>query len=1448
MKKISLLIIILLVSGFTAFTFAQVDVTFQVDMANEDAISPDGVHVAGSFQDEAGYPGDWDPSTTELTQVGATTVYAITVTLPEGYYEFKYVNGNAWGSDENIPGGCSQNGNRFINVGTDPMVLEAVCFGSCTVCAPPEVDVTFQVNMAQQTVPGPVHIAGSFQGWDPAATEMTLAYDAVYTYTTSLPVGEYIEYKFINGNAWGGDESVPGCCNSNGNRYLSVPDEDLVVDVVCFASCTDCTLGTVDVTFQVDMNNETVSPEGVHIVGSFQNWAPGDTPMIDAGNGVYTYTTTLDKGACIEYKFINGDEWGEDESVPGECALGFNRYLIVPEANSILDPVCYAACSPCEGGTADLFISEYAEGSSNNKYVEIFNGTGAPVDLSNYNVHRIANGGEWTENVYPLSGILDHGDVYVIANANADAYILDRADETSALTFYNGDDAVGLSKNTPDGWEIIDGVGQDGPDPGSGWEVAGVSNATAEHTLIRKSTICAPNADWASSAGTDADNSEWIVQPQDYWSELGFHVAVCGGTPVAEMPSFSHPSGTYFSAFDLEISSATANAVIYYTTDGSDPDNTSMEYTGPINVSTNTTVKAIAYAPGYQTSFVSEVTLNFEDVTQVANLAELRAMFTSDVMYYEVTGEVVLTFQQDFRNQKYVQDASAAILIDDNSGVITTAYEVGDGITGLIGTLNEYGNMLQFVPALDPGAPTSTGNVITPEVITINEMVTNFEEYEAELVQILDVIFADGGELFETGTEYPISDASKAEGTFRTTFYDVNYIGTPVPPAPSNITGICNSRFNGNFITSRSLDDIVVPPSLLVLNPNGGEQIEQNTEFEITWSAFDYEGTIDIELVNEINSDVEVLATEVPVDNGSYTWNVVQDYGDNYKIHITATNGGLDDYSDDFFSIIPPIDIRITEIMYNPPNHYQYYEFVEFYNNGEGTVNLQDWEITQGVSFTFPEHFIAPGEYVVVSANTDEFLALFGVNSYQFSGGLSNGGEDIELTDNNGQVRAYVDYDDGGDWYPVTDGEGPSLTYCDMTLENNDPASWSVSTYLAAISEDEGMYATPGMGCNENPALPVWYEEGWNGISSNLVIEDKMMLEELFAPAYKNFMIMLGQQGIFWPGQNINTIGEWDTYKGYKAKFDDDTYFVFPGEYPETRDVVLQPGTYFIPVLSEGPVSVEDVIMPLGDAIEFMFDIHYGGVYWPGGGILPGMNGSLETLFPGYAYLARVNYEVTLEYFVPAIRNASRPVPAINNTTWNDAVSTGNQHIVSIAETALQQLEAGDVIGAFNTDGICVGMATYGGDETALPLAVYGDDATTGEIDGMKAMEKISYRIFSQGEETEVMAVYNMNLPQHDGLFVENGLSMITDLKAGATGIGEQQAAYSIYPNPGNGLFNIDINGTFDVEVTNAQGQLIRSERINGSSTLDLSSQPEGVYFIKLTNETTSLIEKVIIR
>lgn len=173
-----------------------------------------------------------------------------------------------------------------------------------------------------------------------------------------------------------------------------------------------------------------------------------------------------------------------------------------------------------------IFFSEYAEGSSNNKYMEIYNPTNATIDLSGYAWANVSNDQGTPEtheywNNFPTGAEIASGDVYIIAHPSADDYITGVADHTTTY-FFNGDDAYALVQGTESSYSVLDVVGMDftknsyqkGP-----WDVAGVTNGTQNHTLVRKASVTTGNAgDWTASAGTDASDSEWIVLASDDWS------------------------------------------------------------------------------------------------------------------------------------------------------------------------------------------------------------------------------------------------------------------------------------------------------------------------------------------------------------------------------------------------------------------------------------------------------------------------------------------------------------------------------------------------------------------------------------------------------------------------------------------------------------------------------------------------------------------------------------------------------------------------------------------------------------------------------------------------------------------------------------------------------------------------------------------------------------------
>ena len=166
-----------------------------------------------------------------------------------------------------------------------------------------------------------------------------------------------------------------------------------------------------------------------------------------------------------------------------------------------------------------IYFSEYVEGSSNNKAMEIYNGTTEVLDMSRVTVERYNNGSiTISGGPYTYTAMLAPGDVYVIANPSADAAILALADETSDLTFYNGDDVMLLLLDGV----IVDSIGQLGVDPGTNW--VGGSCATSEMTLVRKANSCLGDADASDAYDPSVD---WDCYAQNDFSFLGFHNTGC---------------------------------------------------------------------------------------------------------------------------------------------------------------------------------------------------------------------------------------------------------------------------------------------------------------------------------------------------------------------------------------------------------------------------------------------------------------------------------------------------------------------------------------------------------------------------------------------------------------------------------------------------------------------------------------------------------------------------------------------------------------------------------------------------------------------------------------------------------------------------------------------------------------------------------------------------------
>ncbi|MBT3608225.1 MAG: hypothetical protein HN515_08250, partial [Candidatus Marinimicrobia bacterium] len=274
----------------------------------------------------------------------------------------------------------------------------------------------------------------------------------------------------------------------------------------------------------------------------------------------------------------------------GAMPPGNNPDLSGDEVNLIASWIDEGALETPAVDVTGLFFSEYAEGSSNNKYLEIYNGTGSGVDLSNYSLSSCSNGcnedNEWDypDNVtFAVGTIIANGDVYVVYHGSADAFIAAEGDQTFTY-LSNGNDVFAITEAgaTASSYTIIDIIGDMGVDElDGGWDVAGVSDGTEDHTLVRKSTVTSGNTDWTASAGTDADNSEWIVYAQNTWDYIGSHPHLASPTlsitsPTAGATLYSTDVTVSFTASNFTVATSGGDGHVHYAVDGG---TTVMQYT-----------------------------------------------------------------------------------------------------------------------------------------------------------------------------------------------------------------------------------------------------------------------------------------------------------------------------------------------------------------------------------------------------------------------------------------------------------------------------------------------------------------------------------------------------------------------------------------------------------------------------------------------------------------------------------------------------------------------------------------------------------------------------------------------------------------------------------------------------------------------------------------------------
>jgi hypothetical protein len=265
------------------------------------------------------------------------------------------------------------------------------------------VNVTLKVDMTGLTVStDSVHVVGSFNGWNPTANVLTQEGTTnIYSCILAVKPSGDVEYKFMNGNAWGKEESAPMSCTTGNshNRIVTSGIVDIVVPAVLFNQCPT-SVPVKNISFFVDMEGLTVDTSSVHVAGNFNGWNPSFTKLTLYSGTVYKATyPVLASITKLEYKYVNGSSWGKDETAQGApCAdaTSHNRLYTMPAGDGSVKNYKFNTCTETQINVG----VKNAESAFN---FEVF-----PTISSDYiNVKfESANKNEIQFNVYSISGVL----------------------------------------------------------------------------------------------------------------------------------------------------------------------------------------------------------------------------------------------------------------------------------------------------------------------------------------------------------------------------------------------------------------------------------------------------------------------------------------------------------------------------------------------------------------------------------------------------------------------------------------------------------------------------------------------------------------------------------------------------------------------------------------------------------------------------------------------------------------------------------------------------------------------------------------------------------------------------------------------------------------------------------------------------------------------------------
>ncbi len=1340
----------------SASLILEVNMNYQITAGNFDPLL-DSVDVAGSFNGWAG---------TAMTDADSDGIYNCEITgLQAGDTAmFKFRINADWNNAE-FPNG--PNRSYVLTAGVNDLL-----FWYNDNAGPQSV--TFTVEDLGGTYQN-IQMKGSYDSWvlhpmfDDGTNGDVVSGDNIWTCTLMIPGGNW---------EWGAVE-VDGTTElwliQGANLQFSVLTDGSVTgttDYVIPAPGMDVMLLHVNMNYQISLGAFNPNTDIVDAAGSFNGFG-GSGAMEDLdGDGIYSIEIDgLTAGNTYEFKFRINANWNT-----AEFPNGSNRFITIVGGGA--DNYTYWYNDEMPPAQPDLFFSEYIEGSSNNKALEIFNPTNDTIWLDTYQIAQSSNGGGWAfYHVFPAGASIAPGDVWTIITNQVNSALFASTDADEVLAFpsvvhYNGDDARALIKITGTDTTWLDIFGTPDFDPGTGWEVAGIANATANKTLVRKAEITIGNTDWAASAGTDATNSEWVVLDVDVFDYLGSHPHIFGATGDV----------TFHVNMSYQVSLGNFDPLVDFVDVAGSMTNWGGALMGDIDGD-------LVYSVTIENIPVGLIEFKFR-INGDWTLAEFpgggpNREYIVDIGTQEITywfNDEQAPASTDLFFSEYIEGSSnnkGLEIYNPTSSIISLeSYQIAQSSNG---------GGWQFYHTFPVGASIAPGDVWT--IITNQVNSTLFVSTDAD--EVLP---------FPSVVHYNGDDARaliKISGT-DTTWLDI--FGTPDfdPGTGWEVAGVANATANKTLVRKESITsgntDWALSAGTDALNSEwivldidvfdyfgfhphnfsatGTVSFNVNMSHQVTLGNFDtaldyvevvgsFEGWTGTLLTDPDGDQIYSVTVEniVPGDiffkfriNGDWA-NAEFPGGDDRTFNVTIGNHVLDFWYNDEQ---PVLNVSIYDIQFTTdPGGASPYVGQTIQTQGIVTAAYSNAYYIQdgagpwtGVYVYSPGNTAVVGDSVLITGLVEEYYGvteMLNISSFM----VLNSGNTLPapvvistgtLSSDEAYEGVFVKVENAectilpnnfNEWY-VNDGSGDGQV--DDVMFNFTPVLGNSYDIVGVVHYSFSNYELLPRSADDVVDVTVYettqtitIPAGWSMFSTYIIPFEANIDSILNAFVSDVNIVKSGGGAIYWPSFGINTINDIVLGQGYQANMFATMNVDITGvqAVPENTEISLPAGWFIIGYLRDTPGNAELMFADLIGNLLIAKNAT-GQVYWPDFQL-----NSIGNLLPGSGY--QINLQFADDFFYPA--NTSGGTKA--NVAPTSFMNTGSNMTLGIPnESWISEPARNSELLVYSKEGKLVGKTTYQGANTAI--SIWGVDELSNSGEGLKSNESFELRLVTNGTERKI--------------------------------------------------------------------------------------------------------------